>query len=532
MNATGLFASLTSAPQTAMIADALGAAVGTKAGAATEAGQGAAGQLDFSAMLAALDGAQPTTSLASNVGSTARVNGLASVPVQSVVGQTLRLITRSSLATASQTSEPVPGATIQIDLEALSIKTLVAAGASAVDAETDGGTPANDDVSSPSETADATTAATDPALTGLFIGAQLIGLELKSATAQDSAANDLAESATGADKTPSTDAVFDGPDALARKTVKSAATDGLVADLKIAPSNISQAKVDPEATAARPAVAANASPPPVQAPPPPELTALVQQLGGAPASIQGRVVSGPASKTVTTAGGRPAVATLSPATNTASLLDVALEDVQTAAPTSDAPANSNLDTAETLLTTTQAPAEQLRGPSAQDSGFQAAMNAGAPKALVDRSPLLPVATPQTVTQLAAAISQISGAKATRFQVELDPIGLGKVDVKIDINARGELTAALNFQNPHSAQELQARSSELQSALQQAGFDLSKAALHFTSGDQSGQSLLNQQQQQRQGDAQPMRAGTFGNLADTPLAPTARSTRAGGVDVMI
>lgn len=144
----------------------------------------------------------------------------------------------------------------------------------------------------------------------------------------------------------------------------------------------------------------------------------------------------------------------------------------------------------------------------------------------------PRATPQTVALLAAQISSKLDGKSTRFDVQLDPHGLGKVDVRVEISARGDVSAALTFENPHAASELRSRSGELQTALEQAGFDLTKTSLSFNSGGQGQhQSLFDQQQNQ----APVWRGRAFTDLSDTPEAapaPVQRRAAAGGVDVRI
>lgn len=86
--------------------------------------------------------------------------------------------------------------------------------------------------------------------------------------------------------------------------------------------------------------------------------------------------------------------------------------------------------------------------------------------------------PETVANLAAQIVKKLEARTTRFDVELDPHGLGKVDVRVEIHAHGRITAAMTFDNPQAAQDVKARAAELQRALEQAGFDLSGSALTF------------------------------------------------------
>lgn len=142
--------------------------------------------------------------------------------------------------------------------------------------------------------------------------------------------------------------------------------------------------------------------------------------------------------------------------------------------------------------------------------------------------------PETVARLAAQIVKKLEGKSSRFDIALDPAGLGKVDVKVEINAQGQMTAALNFDTAAAAAELRGRASELRAALEQAGFDMSNSNLSFSfagQGDNSGQAFA--QQDGRRGAARFLQA-----LADDqPLAaPAAASSllgsRASGVDVRI
>jgi hypothetical protein len=87
-------------------------------------------------------------------------------------------------------------------------------------------------------------------------------------------------------------------------------------------------------------------------------------------------------------------------------------------------------------------------------------------------------SPETVAAMAAQIARKLEGRNTRFEIALDPAGLGAVQVNVEINARGELTAHLAFERPEAAAELRARSAELQRALEQAGFDLSRGGLSF------------------------------------------------------
>jgi hypothetical protein len=94
-------------------------------------------------------------------------------------------------------------------------------------------------------------------------------------------------------------------------------------------------------------------------------------------------------------------------------------------------------------------------------------------------------SPETVANLTAQIVKKLEGRSTRFDVELDPAGLGRVDVRVEIGQHGKITAALTFDNPQAANELRSRGGELSRALEQAGFDLS-GGLSFDVADQRGQ----------------------------------------------
>lgn len=93
-------------------------------------------------------------------------------------------------------------------------------------------------------------------------------------------------------------------------------------------------------------------------------------------------------------------------------------------------------------------------------------------------------TPETVTNLAAQIVQKADGQTTRFDVQLDPYGLGRVNVSVEINAKGVMSAAMSFEKSDSASFIRAHSAELQHSLAQAGFDLSSTAFSISTTDQS------------------------------------------------
>lgn len=94
------------------------------------------------------------------------------------------------------------------------------------------------------------------------------------------------------------------------------------------------------------------------------------------------------------------------------------------------------------------------------------------------------ATLETTVQIAAQITRQLAGRSTRFEMGLTPEGLGKVNVSMDIDADGQLTARLAFDNPLAAADLRARADELRTQLQDAGFKLADDALTFSQQDAS------------------------------------------------
>jgi flagellar hook-length control protein FliK len=125
-------------------------------------------------------------------------------------------------------------------------------------------------------------------------------------------------------------------------------------------------------------------------------------------------------------------------------------------------------------------------PSAPPLSTNAAANAASTAAQAPHAAAVRGA-PQTVANLAAQIIKKLEARSTRFDLQLDPAGLGKVNVRVEIGAEGQITAALACHNPQAAEELRARSSELQRALEQAGFDVSGGLSFDVAGGHTGHS---------------------------------------------
>ncbi|MES3029547.1 MAG: flagellar hook-length control protein FliK [Pseudomonadota bacterium] len=168
-------------------------------------------------------------------------------------------------------------------------------------------------------------------------------------------------------------------------------------------------------------------------------------------------------------------------------------------PTAVAP-NANASTpsgaAPYIETDTGAAPRETKTPAAPHApDFQPPAPAPAAHTAVPTAHATPVvATSETVANLTAQISKKLEGQSTKFDVELNPAGLGRVSVSVEIAASGKMTAAMSFDTPQAAAELRARSHELQRALEQAGFDLSGGLSFDVASDRSDGRGAPQQQQ--------------------------------------
>ena len=162
------------------------------------------------------------------------------------------------------------------------------------------------------------------------------------------------------------------------------------------------------------------------------------------------------------------------------------------------------------------------------------MTAPTPVALAASSTALAAAHgPQITSQLADQMVRRVEGGSTHFDIALNPEGLGQVNVTVQIDAAGRLTAQLSFDNPAAAAEARTRAGDLQQALSQAGIDVAQGGLSFQSGAQD-QGLAGQQG----GGGSGSRGAFASPLADTtddltPATNSAVSRRAsGGIDITI
>ncbi|MFZ4605570.1 MAG: flagellar hook-length control protein FliK [Caulobacter sp.] len=208
----------------------------------------------------------------------------------------------------------------------------------------------------------------------------------------------------------------------------------------------------------------------------------------------------------------------------------ALENSLTADAADATPAAEPEPVAADAVETTDAQQPNLPGEARAVSGQAAAAEAAA---------VVPRGSPETVAKMAADIIRKLDGQSTRFDLELNPHGMGKVDVAIEIDRAGRLTAAMTFDTAQSAADLRGRSAELRQALEQAGFSVSDGGLTFDTAGQNpgfgGRGAAQHHQDRAWHGRAFQRAQSGADEADLSRAgapsPSASRTRS-GVDIRI
>jgi hypothetical protein len=140
--------------------------------------------------------------------------------------------------------------------------------------------------------------------------------------------------------------------------------------------------------------------------------------------------------------------------------------------------------------------------------------------------------PETVAKLAAGILDKLEGQSTKFDLQLDPHGLGKVDVSVEIGSDGKLTAQLGFDSALGLSELRGRAQELRAALEQAGFTLPDNALSFDFSGERGQRQRADTQDSNSDQAGKAFARAMGALDEELAAAPTRYQARRGLDLLI
>jgi flagellar hook-length control protein FliK len=136
----------------------------------------------------------------------------------------------------------------------------------------------------------------------------------------------------------------------------------------------------------------------------------------------------------------------------------------------------------------------------------------------------------TVAQLTSQIMRKFEAGQTSFELRLDPVELGRVDIRLDVARDRRVHATISADSALTLSELSRAAKEIERALADAGLDVGEDGIQFNLNDPSGQSFAQRDDRNgRAGGEAAGRAGAFTDLsAQTPAAarPLALSRWAG------
>lgn len=150
----------------------------------------------------------------------------------------------------------------------------------------------------------------------------------------------------------------------------------------------------------------------------------------------------------------------------------------------EAAAAQKSNAAHAAMPPAQAGSMSLQATTLQETAVQATalafLTASDPKATHEtRRP-----TPLAILPIEIGMQALRGAR--EFQVRLDPIELGRIDVTLQINDQGEVQARLRVDRPETLALLTKDQHSLQQAFEQAGLKASPDSLSFSlRGDSSG-----------------------------------------------
>ena len=123
--------------------------------------------------------------------------------------------------------------------------------------------------------------------------------------------------------------------------------------------------------------------------------------------------------------------------------------------------------------------------AAPDQRIDQTQPAFTPAVAAAQAPSVPVT--ETVQRLASQIVQTAQGPASQFTLNLHPAELGGVQVKIQVDRRGVVSASMTFDSPQAAADLKAHAADLRAALNDAGFDVSDDGLTFNLNERGQQS---------------------------------------------
>ena len=151
-----------------------------------------------------------------------------------------------------------------------------------------------------------------------------------------------------------------------------------------------------------------------------------------------------------------------------------------------------------------------------------------PAAPTDASTHPAFATLSAGDQVAFHLKQAVKDGNNEIQIQLKPASLGAIDVKLNVNHDGRLTAVISADRSDTLNLLKQDSSNLQQSLRDAGFSTDSGSLSF---NLRGDADTSSQGGSKQGNSFGMASG-FGDDAPAKLAAYGRSQHSGSLDIQV
>ena len=120
------------------------------------------------------------------------------------------------------------------------------------------------------------------------------------------------------------------------------------------------------------------------------------------------------------------------------------------------------------------------------------------------------------------IAAAARAGKTRFDISLDPIDLGRIDVRINVDRNGQVTSHLTVEKPETLQMLRQDAPQLQRALDDAGLKTGSNGLSFSLRDQNSSGQNSGQNNDNGGNARRLISA---KKTPSPPRPSAAATAA-------
>jgi flagellar hook-length control protein FliK len=132
------------------------------------------------------------------------------------------------------------------------------------------------------------------------------------------------------------------------------------------------------------------------------------------------------------------------------------------------------------------------------------------------------------------IAAAARAGKTRFDISLDPLDLGRIDVRINVDRNGQVTSHLTVEKPETLQMLRQDAPQLQRALDDAGLKTGSNGLSFSLRDQNSSGQNSGQNNDNGGNARRL---IISDEEAVPTAPVGRSYgrmlgSSSGVDIRV